>query len=220
MMPLYVPSMATVSLIVIARQNANDAISAFPNGEPSGSVTSRRRGRPWSTGPGGSRSRLSSRIQSTSWSRLVQITPKRPPSRSTRAISGTARSGSIQCHADEMNTPSALASGSGMASPRPCITSMAGSRARSTAAIRSSGSTAMTRGAPRASARDSSPVPAPRSMTTLGAAGSSHSTAASGGPDRSRSYSAAIVPNDIERSARLATPVTLACRRCEASQWS
>ena len=187
--------MATKSLTVMMRLNANSAISAVPNGEPAGSMTSRCRvrGRPWSSGSSvlaaqsGSRSRLSSRTQPTSRSRLVQITPKRPPSRSTRAISGTARSGSIQCHADEKNTPSALASGSGIASPRPRTTSTPGDRSCSTAAIRSSGSTATTRGTLRASARDSRPVPAPTSTATRQSAGSSQSIAASGGPGRSRS---------------------------------
>src|SRR6266702_1318354 len=119
--------MPTKSLIVITRRNANSAISAVPKGEPAGSVTSRcrARGRPWPSGSSvlaaqsGSRSLLSSRTQSTSRSRLVQIRPKRPPSRSTRAISGTARSGSIQCHAEETNTPSALVPGRGEVIPLP-----------------------------------------------------------------------------------------------------
>ena len=76
------------------------------------------------------------------------------------------RSGSIQCQAEEMNTPSALASGSGMASPRPSSASMPGERALSTARIRSSGSTATTRGTLRASTLVSSPVPAPTSTAT------------------------------------------------------
>lgn len=45
--------------------------------------------------------------------------PRRPLSCSTLAISGTARSGSSQCHADDTNAASALKSWSGMASPRP-----------------------------------------------------------------------------------------------------
>ena len=86
-----------------------------------------------------------------------------------------------------MNTPSALASGSGMASPRPARTSTPGERAASTARIRSSGSTATTRGTRRASALVSSPVPAPMSTATWQPGGTSQSTAASAGGGRSRS---------------------------------
>jgi hypothetical protein len=62
-----------------------------------------------------------------------------------------------------------------------------GEFAGSTAAIRSSGSTATTRGTVRASTRVSNPVPAARSTTTPAPSGSSQSTAASGALGRSRS---------------------------------
>jgi len=58
--------------------------------------------------------------------------------------------------------------------------------ARSTAAIRSSGSTATTRGTRLARARVSSPVPAARSTATWPPAGNSQSTASGAGPGRNR----------------------------------
>ena len=115
------------------------------------------------------------------------MTPSRPPGRSTRAISGTARGKSSQCHAVETNTASALASGSGMDSPRPSRTSSPGERRASTSRIRWSGSTAITWGTRPASARVNSPVPAARSTATWQPSGTSQSSAAAGGPGRTRS---------------------------------
>ena len=78
---------------------------------------------------------------------LVQTTPSRPPGRSTRAISGTARAGSSQCQAVETNTASALAvrQRHGLAPARAHV--HPGDRRASTARIRASGSTATTRAA-------------------------------------------------------------------------
>jgi hypothetical protein len=192
MTPLYVPSQSTASSTLIVLTNSNDAVAKFSNSASPAIVTSCRRrscdlASPADLTSCGLRSLSSSATQSARRSRLVQITPSRPPSRSTRAISGTARPGSSQCQADDTNTPSALASGTGMASPRPAMARTPGDRAASTSRMRSSGSTAMTCPALRCSARVKSPVPAARSMATWQSGGTSQSSASSGGLGRTRS---------------------------------
>ncbi len=115
------------------------------------------------------------------------MTPSRPPGRSTRAISGTARAGSSQCQAVDTNTASALASGSGMASPQPSRASTSGDRLASTSRIRASGSTATTRAARPISSLVKRPVPAARSTATSQPSGTSQSSACGAGPGRTRS---------------------------------
>jgi len=95
----------------------------------------------------------------------IQMTPSTPPTRSTRVISGTARSGSSQCQAEEITTASTDAPGSGMSSPWPASTVAAGQLAERTARIRWSGSTATMLGARPASILVTAPVPAARSRT-------------------------------------------------------
>ncbi len=166
--------------------NVNDAFSAAAKNPASGRMTSRRCRR---YSPVGSVSRSLSRsaTQSTERFLLVQITPNLPPSRSTRAISGTVTAGSIQRHADEISTPSADPDRSGSASPRPETTCAPGERARSTDAILVSGSTATTSRTSLMRARVNRPVPAARSMATAQPSGSSQRTASVGGLGRSRS---------------------------------
>ena len=203
MKSLFVASHASTSPVGIVRVKPNDAVSPGPNADPAGRSTAWCRSssartsasirgssppRAWSAPPvRSSLSRSSSATQSSSRSLLVQMTPSRPPGRSTRAISGTARGRSSQCHAVETNTASALASGRGMASPRPSRTSSPGERRASTSRIRGSGSTATTRAARPSSARVNSPVPAARSTATSHPAGTSQSSAAGAGPGRTRS---------------------------------
>ena len=83
-----------------------------------------------------------------------------------------------------MSTASTDAAGSGMSSPRPARTSASGHLAASTARIRSSGSTAMTRSARPISCLVTAPVPAARSSTACAPGGISQSSACGGGPGR------------------------------------
>ena len=199
MKALFVASQSSTSSTGIVRLKRNDAVAAPPNSAPSGSVTecsrsslartsSAVRGAPASGSlMPGSRSRSSSATQSCCRSRLVQTTPTRPPGRSTRAISGTARAGSSQCQAVDTNTASAHPSGNGMSSPQPSRTRTCGDCCASTSRIRASGSIATTWPARPASARVNSPVPAARSTASPHPAGTSQSSAAGGGPGRTRS---------------------------------
>lgn len=198
---LFVASHSTVASTVTVREKWNDAASSLRNSAPAGRCTECSRSslsRTSSTVRGvsgwvpgslmpGNRSRSSSATQSWERSRLVQMTPSRPPDLSTRPISGTARAGSSQCQAVDTNTASALASGSGMASPQPRRTRTCGERCASTARIRSSGSTATTCAARPSSARVNSPVPAARSTATSQPGGTSQSSACAGGSGRTLS---------------------------------
>ncbi len=85
----------------------------------------------------------SDRIQSTERSGPVHTSESRPPGRSTRATSGTARSSSTQCQADWAITRSTDDVAAGNSSARPARTSTRASLAASTARMRSSGSTAV-----------------------------------------------------------------------------
>ena len=91
---------------------------------------------------------------------------------------------SIQCHEDDASTASTLASGSGIASPRPATARTPGTDSASTARMRSSGSTATTSSARPISRRVRAPVPAPRSTTVRTGCGRTQSTAWTGGPGR------------------------------------
>ena len=112
-----------------------------------------------------------------------------PPGRSTRAISGSARSMSNQCMAWAASTASTLASGSGISSALPGTERTSGIARRSSASICGSGSTAVTSVPRPASVVVSLPVPAPMSATRTGwrsrvgwrsrAGSSAHRTAAS-----------------------------------------
>jgi hypothetical protein len=201
---LFVASHSTTSSTGSVRLKRNDAASASQKSAPSGSVTECSRSSMARTSSGvrmrpalpspsrgsltpGSRSRSSSATQSCPRSRLVQTTPSRPPGRSTRAISGTARAGSSQCQAVDTNTASAYPSGSGISSPQPSSTRTRGDCLASTARIRASGSIATTWAARGASARVNSPVPAARSTASRQPAGTSQSSASAGGPGRTRS---------------------------------
>ena len=199
---LFVASHSTTSSTGSVRVKQNDAPSSSQNAAPSGSVTECSRSSMVRTSSGvrmaspslscgslipGSRSRSSSATQSCPRSRLVQTTPSRPPARSTRAISGTARAGSSQCQAVDTNTASAHPSGSGISSPQPSSTRTCGDCLASTARIRASGSIATTWAARPASARVNSPVPAARSTASRQPAGTSQSSASAGGPGRTRS---------------------------------
>ena len=178
MKALFDASHASASSTETVRLKRNDAVSWSANSAPSGKgdgvvavkrrpgLLDRARPLPSSSSTPGSRSRSSSATQSCSRSLVVQMTPSRPPGRSTRAISGTARAGSSQCQAVDTNTASALASGSGMASPVPSRTSTSGDRRASTSRIRGSGSTATTRAARPSSSLVNRPVPAARSTAT------------------------------------------------------
>ena len=79
-----------------------------------------------------------------SWVRSgpLQSRPNVPPGRRTRATSADARASSTQCHIDDPSTTSTPASGRGSDSAWPDRTSTSGTRSTSTAAMRSSGSTA------------------------------------------------------------------------------
>ena len=189
---LAVASQSSASSTAMMRSNPKEAVSAAPNGAPSGIVTvccRDSRSIAWSLVRGSSGEPITSSpaTQSSPRSRLVQSTPSRPPSASTRAISGTACSGSNQCHACDTSTASAQPSGSGMASAWPSSTRTPGDRAASTRRIRSSGSTAATCPARPSSARVNRPVPAARSTATPQAGGTSQSTAAGAGAGRTRS---------------------------------
>lgn len=195
---LFVVSHSTTSSTGSVRVKRNDAASPAPNSAPSGRVTecsrsslartsSSVRGAPAPARAPGSRSRSSSATQSWCRSRLVQTTPSRPPGRSTRAISGTALTGSSQCQAVDTNTASAHPSGSGISSPQPSSTRTRGDRCASTARIRASGSTATTWPTRPSSARVNSPVPAARSTASPHSAGTSQSSASAGGSGRTRS---------------------------------
>ena len=106
-----------------------------------------------------------------------------PPGRSTRAISGRARSMSNQCMAWPARTASRLASGSGISSALPGTERTPGIARRSSASICGSGSTAVTSVPRPASVAVSLPVPAPMSATRTGCrartGSSAHWTAAS-----------------------------------------
>jgi hypothetical protein len=189
---LAVASQVSMSSSELVRANPNEAACAAVNGAPSGIVTvccrdSRSMASSGVRGSTGERITSSSATQSSPRSRLVHSTPRRPPSVSTRAISGTVRLASNQCHACDTSTASAQPSGSGMSSARPSSTRTPGDRAASTRRIRSSGSMATTCPARPSSARVNRPVPAARSTATAQPAGSSQATAAGAGPGRTRS---------------------------------
>ena len=82
----------------------------------------------WSTPP--SISAPIRATQSTRRSRVFHTSPRRPPGRSTRATSGTARSTSTQCHACATSTASTDASPSGIASALPRSAGTPGSSSR------------------------------------------------------------------------------------------
>src|SRR5690606_29128358 len=139
--------------------------------------------------------------QSTALSRTFHTMPRRPPGRSTRAISGCA-AGENQCHACATSTASTLASGSGTDSAEPASACAPGTVCARRSRIASDGSTATT-SRPRATRRSVSlPVPAARSRTLRAPVGRSQSTAASGYEGRVEAYWAAPSSNDAARSAR------------------
>ena len=102
---------------------------------------------------------------------------------------------------------------------RPVTARTPGDRAASTARIRSSGSTAMTSGTLRCSARVNSPVPAAISTATSQSRGTSQSSASSGGPGRTRSSSSPPgrkrwhVPHQQPRPHATHAPASSARRR-------
>ena len=176
--------------MVIGTENSTRRSSGGDIGVPGGNATRRRPRWPVGCPAGRSASRdsrakaLNSSTHGTRSSLETQITPSLPPGRSTRVISGTARSGSSQCQAAETTTASTDAAGSGMSSPLPARTSACGQRAASTARIRSSGSTATTRSARPMSSLVTMPVPAARSRIASARAGISQSSACGGGAGR------------------------------------
>jgi hypothetical protein len=119
----------------IARVNSKEPVATSPNKPVSGSPRWRG-GRVSPSRVSPSLALRRSRSQGVAGSTLVRSTHRRPPGRSTLAISGTALGRSSQCHAEEMSTASALAPASGSASPLPWTTCTPGDRWRSTAAIR------------------------------------------------------------------------------------
>ena len=138
----------------------------------------------------------SDRIQSTDRSGPLHTSERRPPGRSTRATSGTARASSTQCQADAAMTTSNEELAAGISSARPSKTSTLLSREASTARILSSGSTATTCATRSARSLVKTPVPAPISRMSEAPAGSSQSRASAGGPGRSRLYSSATAPKE------------------------
>ena len=126
MTALYVADSATRSALVIGRVHWKSFVSGSRNGlsPPTSTLTRCRRLRRLSSSVFSSGLKMmppahSERIQSTERSGPVHTSESRPPGRSTRATSGTARASSTQCQADWAMTTSTDDEAAGISSAWP-----------------------------------------------------------------------------------------------------